>query len=254
MNGTVLEVLGLSKRFGTHVVLSDVSFTLGQKEILGIIGPSGGGKTTLLRCLNFLEVPDGGRVEYPGVMEWDARREGGAEDKDMVNLRRHVGMVFQGFNLWESRTVVENLTLAPVVVRGMTAKAAQELARDLCRQFGLEDKLLRSAVTLSGGEKQRVAIIRALMMQPFVMLLDEITSALDPVLTVEVMGAIRKLRERGLAMIIVTHHLDFASSLCDRLMFLHEGRILQLGPPISLQEEPASPKVRQFVEVLRRAR
>jgi len=265
--GEILSVHEVWKRFGQVEVLRGVSFGLRQGEILGVIGPSGGGKTTLLRCLDLLETLDGGQINYRGshnlmVVSDDARglRSDSGTDKGPLSedgtnaLRKDIGFVFQGFNLWEERTVLGNLVLAPMVVLAQPRGAAEERARELCRQFGLGDKIEAKVTQLSGGQRQRVAIIRALMMEPKIMLLDEVTSALDPVLTVEVMQAIRQLREKGLTMIVVTHHLEFASSLCDRIMFLSRGEAVQIDTPENLRSAPASPEVKQFLEVLRDAR
>ncbi len=262
----IITVSGLRKSFGSLLVLHDLAFDVHDGEILGVVGPSGGGKTTLLRCLNALEAFDSGEMLYlgevqvrvgPGRDTTFIREVGpGSDGNDEVlsTLRRRVGMVFQGFNLWDERTLLDNLTLAPIVVCCEPRDSAIARAEALCEQFGIEDKLRVRAWSLSGGQRQRAAIVRALMMQPRVLLLDEITSALDPVLTVEVMSAIRQLRDRGLTLVIVTHHLDFATALCDRLMFLSGGAIVQLGAPSTLRDRPASEEVARFLDILRRAR
>lgn len=258
----VLRVERLSKSYGENSVLHDVSFALHENEILGVIGPSGGGKTTLLKCLNCLEMFDDGAVEFYGKVKLSVDKDGAMKVRNGVaetlltegaitNIRRDVGFVFQSFNLWEDKTVLENLILGPIVVLSQQRKTAEERARQLCRQFGLEEKLHSRVWQLSGGQRQRVAIMRALAMAPKIMLLDEITSALDPVLTAEVLQAIRQLREQGLAMLLVTHHIEFASSLCDRLMFLSHGRVLQLDIPKNLRQMPASEEVKSFLETLR---
>lgn len=262
----ILRVGGICKRFDSNEVLRGVSFALREREILGVIGPSGGGKTTLLKCLDLLESIDAGRIEYHGPHNLvvtangvtglrEAESASHPLSEDTINtLRQDIGLVFQGFNLWEERTVMGNLTLAPMVVLGARRSVSEAKAVDLCRQFGLADKAHAKVWQLSGGQRQRVAVIRALMMQPKLMLLDEITSALDPVLTVEVMQAIRKLRDQGLTMILVTHHIEFASSLCDRILFLSEGRAVQLDTPENLRKRPATEEVRTFLEILRAAR
>lgn len=264
---SLLRVDGIWKSFGDTPVLRGISFSLREKEILGVIGPSGGGKTTLLRCLDFLETIDQGRVDYHGPHNLTVAANGlaglrsGGDDEtqpiteNMINaVRRDIGFVFQGFNLWEERTVLGNLTLAPTVVLGHSREQATEKAHQLCERFGLADKVNARVWQLSGGQRQRVAIIRALMMQPKLVLLDEITSALDPVLTVEVMQAIRQLRNEGLTMILVTHHIEFASSLCDRIMFLSEGRAVQIDTPENLRKSPATDEVKRFLDILRAAR
>ena len=259
---TVLRVENLSKSFGQNVVLNDVSFALHENEILGIIGPSGGGKTTLLKCLNLLETFDHGSIEFREKLKiWADGVEtlrtsnGSAEEsltEEILNgIRREVGLVFQSFNLWEEKTVIENLVLGPTVVLRQHRDLAEERANQFCQQFGLQEKIHSKVWQLSGGQRQRVAIIRALMMSPKIILLDEITSALDPILTAEVLQAIRQLRDQGLAMLIVTHHIEFASSLCDRMMFLSHGKILQLDTPKNLRQSPASEEVKSFLETLR---
>jgi ABC-type polar amino acid transport system ATPase subunit len=265
--GEILRVEGIWKRFGQTEVLRGVSFALRQGEILGIIGPSGGGKTTLLKCLDLLEPLDKGQIQYHGPHNLTVTENGtsrlradgdsveGVLSEDATNaLRQDIGFVFQGFNLWEERTVLGNLSLAPLVVLKLAREVVEQKARDLCRQFALEDKTEAKVSQLSGGQRQRVAIIRALMMEPKIMLLDEITSALDPVLTVEVMQAIRQLRDKGLTMVIVTHHIEFASSLCDRIMFLSHGEAVQIDTPENLRTAPASAEVKRFLEILHDAR
>jgi polar amino acid transport system ATP-binding protein len=263
----VLRVDNICKSFGSTSVLRSISFALHEREILGVIGPSGGGKSTLLRCLDMLETIDQGRIDYhgphnlsvaaDGVSGLTARGDGENQpiSEQTINaLRRDIGLVFQGFNLWEERTVLGNLVLAPMVVLGQTHDAASAEARRLCERFGLADKVDARVWQLSGGQRQRVAIIRALMMQPKLILLDEITSALDPVLTVEVMQAIRQLRDEGLTMILITHHIEFASSLCDRILFLSEGRAVQIDTPENLRKSPATEEVKRFLDILRAAR
>ena len=261
-NAAVLRIENLSKSFGDNVVLRDISFTLHKNEILGIIGPSGSGKTTLLKCLNLLETFAHGSIEFGGELKiWadgdetlKASRGAATEflTEEVVNgIRREVGLVFQSFNLWEDKTVIENLVLGPTVVLRQSRQAAEEKAIQLCLKFGLQEKIRSRVWQLSGGQRQRVAIIRALMMSPRIILLDEITSALDPVLTAEVLQAIRQLREQGLAMLIVTHHIEFASSLCDRIMFLSHGQILQMDTPMNLRQHPESGEVKSFLETLR---
>lgn len=261
----VLRVDGIWKSFDGKSVLRGISFALKQAEILGIIGPSGGGKTTLLRCLNVLETINRGLIEYFGRITLSVNADGKVVieavgrparpfEATISALRRDIGFVFQGFNLWEEKTVLENLTLAPRAVLGKTKQEVEEKSHLLGRQFGIEDKFNVRGWQLSGGQKQRVAIMRALMMEPKVILLDEITSALDPVLTVEVMQAIRQLRDLGLAMIVVTHHIDFASSLCDRIMFLAHGSAIQVDTPDKLRNSPATDEVKKFLEILQSAR
>ena len=262
----VLRVEAIGKSFGYNTVIRGVTFDLYPKEILGIIGPSGGGKTTLLKCLDLLETLDSGTIEFFGqwkVASVDGNQsicETGREElveelneEHVHRIRQRIGLVFQSLNLWEERSVLGNLVLAPVVVRGTTRAAAEERAFELCERFGLEDKLKQTVWQLSGGQRQRVAIIRALMMEPEVLFLDEVTSALDPVLTFDVLETIRELQQRGLTMILVTHHLEFASSICDRLMFLAGGKTLQLDSPENLRRKPATDEIKRYLEVLRAA-
>lgn len=261
----IVSANALQKDFGGNVVLRDVGFQLQEREILGVIGPSGSGKTTLLRCLNLLELPTGGTLRYIGqlrVVAQPADRVRVVSDvdgrplrsADICRFRQGVGLVFQGYNLWQDRTVLDNLTLAPRRVLGEEKHVACERAAELCAQFGMTHRLRAPIATLSGGERQRVAIIRALMMHPRVLLLDEVTSALDPVLTLDVMHMIRKLRDEGMTMVVVTHHLDFASTLCDRIMYLSDGAAVQVATPVELRTNPATAEVRAFLQVLRDAR
>jgi ABC-type polar amino acid transport system ATPase subunit len=249
-----VSVRNVAKSFGAHVALHDISLDIRSGEILGVIGPSGGGKSTLLRCLDGLEKPDSGSIEYflDGEMRIDPTSA--LTSPALTALRRLVGFVFQGLNLWEDRSVLENLALAPRLVTGVSRGDINDRARTLCRRFGLETKLDARTWELSGGEQQRVAIVRALMMQPRLVLLDEVTSALDPVLTVDVMNAIRQLRDEGLTLVVVTHHIEFASRLCDRILFLAAGRVVQLDVPSVLRASPASAEVSQFLDLLASAR
>lgn len=215
--------------------------------------------------MNFLELPDQGIINYHNQIKFETDGclfsfSRGAEDKNKIRkdelcaLRKKIGFVFQGFNLWQERSVLGNLTLAPRVVYKENRKSAENRAKTLCAQFGLELKIFSHINSLSGGEKQRVAIIRALMMRPDFMFLDEITSALDPILTAEVLQAIQKLKNQGLTMIVVTHHLEFASKLCDRIMFLSKGSIEQIDTPENLQKNPATEEIKKFLEVLKETR
>ena len=254
----------INKSFREISVLKQVSFTVKNREIIGVIGPSGGGKTTLLRCLDFLVRIEGGSIKYnfiPSSLVIDKSGISQAtvgpvskQDKssEVANiLRKNIGFVFQGYNLWEDRTILSNLILAPMVVRAFHRDTAEQMAYEFSKQFGIEDKLSAKAWQLSGGQKQRVAIIRALMMEPRIILLDEVTSALDPVLTLGVMEAISSRRDRGLTMIIVSHHIEFVSSLCDRVIFLSKGQIEQIDTPEVLKRYPATNEVAKFLAILR---
>lgn len=264
---SIFQVNDLTKNFNKKTVLNKISFNLEGGEILGIIGPSGGGKTTLLRCLGLLEIIDGGHFKYNGRIQTIIKPrevikissneiESEEQISDFTELKYHqdIGFVFQEYNLWSWMSVLDNLILAPTIVKKIDRQSAIKKANTLCKQFGLIDKINSNAWELSGGQRQRVAILRALMMEPKVMLLDEITSALDPNLTVEVMQAILQLQKRGITMIIVTHHIEFATSLCNRIMFLSGGEIIQLDKPKILRNSPVNLEVKRFLEVLKAAR
>jgi len=261
-----LALNGVSKSFGATRALDAISFEVSEGEIIGVIGPSGSGKTTLLRCIDLLSDIDDGAIRYWGQYDVSAspdgptvKRDGEAgpdslEDDAATSIRRDIGYVFQGFNLWEDRSVLNNLTLAPRIVGKLRRQEAEYMATELCAEFGLEDKLRARPWELSGGQRQRVALVRALLMHPKVLLLDEITSALDPVLTFDVMEAVRKLQEKRMTMVIVTHHLHFASRLCNRMAFLEEGRCVQIDTPETLQSSPATLSVARFLEILEETR
>jgi ABC-type polar amino acid transport system ATPase subunit len=259
----VLSVRNLHKSFGANDVLRGIAFDLAAGEALGVVGRSGSGKSTLLRSIDMLEAFDAGTIEYFGSIRV-AVQYGRATVTSMSELdieradafrqiRRSIGLVFQTLNLWENRTVLDNMVLAPIVVLGEDAEKCRHEARELCGRFGLRDKLEARIWQLSGGQKQRVAIMRALMMKPGLLLLDEITSALDPMLVVDVMEAIRTLRQEGMSFILVTHHVEFACSVCDRLMFIEDGEVVQLGTPEEFKSESVDPRVKAFWQILRAA-
>jgi polar amino acid transport system ATP-binding protein len=252
----------VTKSFGTTQAIDRVSIEVGEGEVVGIIGPSGSGKTTLLRCIDLLSDFNDGSIKYWGSYEVQASTNGlalqfdGNAENDLLDdmvatrIRRDIGYVFQGFNLWEDRSVISNLTLAPRIVGNVARETAEKNAADLCKEFGLADKLHSRPWQLSGGQRQRVAIVRAMLMHPRVLLLDEITSALDPVLTFDVMEAVRKLQAKRMTMMIVTHHLHFASRLCDRIAYLEAGQCVQIDTPDVLQKRPATKNVERFLEIL----
>ena len=238
---TALRIEGLHKSFGRLEVLRGIDLEVAQHEVVCLIGASGSGKSTLLRCINLLEPIDAGRIEVGG-QEITAR--GVAVDR----VRRRIGIVFQSFNLFPHLRVLDNITLAPRKVLGSSRAEAEAAGRQLLRRFGLEEKALDYPDRLSGGQQQRVAIVRALAMQPDLLLLDEITSALDPELVAEVLDVVRELATGGMTMVIATHEMGFARDVADRVCFLDGGRILEQGPPAQLLAEPSEPRTRQFLQ------
>ena len=241
MTDPKLRLHGVVKRFGTKLVLDHVDLDVARGEVISLIGSSGSGKSTLLRCINLLEPTDDGVIELDGV---DVAEPG----LDADPIRRRIGMVFQSFNLFPHMTVLRNVTLGPRKVLGQSAREADTLARDLLGRIGLADKAEEYPDRLSGGQQQRVAIVRALAMQPEIMLLDEITSALDPELVGEVLDLVRELRTQGMTMLIATHEMEFAREISDRVCFLHAGRILEQGPPERLFTAPTEERTRAFLQ------
>ena len=235
-----VRVEGVRKAFGELQVLRGVDLVVEDHEVVGLIGASGSGKSTLLRCIDLLEPVDAGRIWIEGV-------EITAAGVDENAVRRRIGIVFQAFNLFPHMTVLRNVTLAQQKALGRSAAEAAK-ARELLARFGLADKATDYPDRLSGGQQQRVAIARALAMDPDVMLLDEVTSALDPVLVAEVLDAIRELAEGGITMVIATHEMGFARDVAHRVAFLDEGRILEDGPPEQIFSEPREEATRRFLD------
>ena len=236
----MIEVKNLCKSFGDLQVLKGISETINDREVVCVIGPSGSGKSTFLRCLNLLEEPSGGEVFLDGKKINDS-------DVDIDEIREKLGMVFQGFNLFPHMTVLDNLTLAPIKVKGMEKAAAEEKARKLLETVGLADKAEKCPASLSGGQKQRVAIARALAMDPEIMLFDEPTSALDPEMVGEVLNVMKNLAENGMTMVIVTHEMGFAREVADRVLFIDEGNILEQGTPAELFGNPQHDRTKNFL-------
>ena len=236
----MIEVKNLCKSFGDLQVLKGISETINDREVVCVIGPSGSGKSTFLRCLNLLEEPSGGEVFLDGKKINDS-------DVDIDEIREKLGMVFQGFNLFPHMTVLDNLTLAPIKVKGMDKAAAEEKARKLLETVGLADKAEKYPASLSGGQKQRVAIARALAMDPEIMLFDEPTSALDPEMVGEVLNVMKNLAENGMTMVIVTHEMGFAREVADRVLFIDEGNILEQGTPAELFGNPQHDRTKNFL-------
>jgi polar amino acid transport system ATP-binding protein len=241
----VIELRGVRKSFGDTEVLKGIDLAVSRGEVVVIIGPSGGGKSTLLRCVNLLDPVTAGQVFLEGE---DLTRPG----VDLNRIRRSIGMVFQQFNLFPHLTVLDNLTLAPRKLLGVERGEAERLARDLLARVGLTDKVGAHPLRLSGGQQQRVAIARALMMSPHVMLFDEVTSALDPELVSEVLDVMRDLARSGMTMLCVTHEMGFARELGDRLVFVDGGVIAEQGRPADVLGDPRQARTRQFLrKVLR---
>ena len=243
----ILEVSNLKKGFGETDVLKGVSFSLEQGQVLAIIGSSGSGKTTLLRCLNFLEQPDLGEIRVQGQPLTGA----GLSDAQIRQNRLNFGLVFQNFNLFPQYTVLENVTLAPSLLRKGSPEALREKALSLLDQVGLLSKKDSYPWQLSGGQQQRVAIARALALEPKVLCFDEPTSALDPELTGEVLRVIRGLKDKNTTMIVVTHEMEFAKSVADVVIYMADGVIEEMGPPEQLFDNPRSEKTRHFLRASR---
>ncbi len=234
----VLE--GVVKRFGSHQVLTDVDLVVGAGEVVVVLGPSGSGKSTLIRTINRLETIDGGRIVVDGQPLPD-------EGRELARLRADIGMVFQSFNLFAHKSVLDNITLGPVKVRGASKAEARDRAMALLERVGLADKAGASPAQLSGGQQQRVAIARALAMQPKVMLFDEPTSALDPEFISEVLEVMKGLADDGMTMVVVTHEMGFARSAADRIVFLDQGRVLDDTVPGPFFDGTSSPRAREFL-------
>jgi polar amino acid transport system ATP-binding protein len=235
-----IRIEDLHKSFGAYEVLSGINLSVASHEVICLIGASGSGKSTLLRCINLLEPIDSGRISLLG-------HEITGQDIDQNRVRRQIGIVFQSFNLFPHMTVLRNVTLAPTKVLRMPAAEAAEQARALLERFGLIDKQNDYPDRLSGGQQQRVAIVRALAMQPQIMLLDEVTSALDPELVAEVLEVIAELAAGGMTMLIATHEMGFAREIANRVCFLEEGRIIEEAPPAELFAEPKDERTRRFL-------
>ena len=239
----VLEVKNLKKGFGETQVLKGVSFSLEQGQVLAIIGSSGSGKTTLLRCLNFLETPDGGEIRVNGKLLTGTA----LSDNQIRENRLHFGLVFQNFNLFPQYTALENVTLAPSLLKKTSREELRRLGLALLEQVGLGQKADFYPYQLSGGQQQRVAIARALALNPQVLCFDEPTSALDPELTGEVLRVIRGLKDKNNTMIVVTHEMEFAKSVADVVIYMAEGVIEEMGTPEDVFENPQSEKTRNFI-------
>lgn len=254
LDAVMLKASNIRKSFGSLEVLKGVSLNVSPGEVVSLIGASGSGKSTFLRCLNLLEVPDSGRLETQDMAFDFSERRPKVRDGRLAGLRSEIGMVFQHFNLFPHMTVLANVIEGPVQVRGMASSAACELAMDLLVKVGLADKAQAYPAQLSGGQKQRVAIARALAMAPKAMLFDEVTSALDPELVGEVLNVLRSLASEGMTMILVTHEMSFAADISHRVGFMHDGVLAEIGKPREMLADPTNPRLRGFLERYRQGR
>lgn len=238
----MLEIKKLNKSFNNKKVLKNINLNVIEGDRLAIIGPSGCGKSTLLRCINLLEKPDSGNILFEGV--------------DLINnnklneIRRHIGMVFQSFNLFDNLTVIDNITLAPVKLKIMDITEATKKAKELLKRFNLLDKINNYPKELSGGQKQRVAIIRTLIMNPKIILFDEPTSALDPEMVLEVENVIKAIANDGMTMIIVSHEMNFIKNVANKVIFLNEGKIIETGTPSDIFENPKDESLKKFIGLI----
>lgn len=239
----MIEFSNLTKKYGTNVVLNGISGKIEKGEKIVIIGPSGGGKSTFLRCLNLLETPDSGNIVFEGTSITDRRT-------DINAVRRKMGMVFQHFNLFPHLTVLKNITLAPTMLKILDEQEAESRARELLDRIGLLDKADSYPASLSGGQKQRIAIVRSLIMNPDVILFDEPTSALDPEMVGEVLSLMKELAAGGMTMICVTHEMAFAREVATRILFMDGGRIAEEGTPDDIFGSPKSDRLKQFLNAV----
>lgn len=243
-----LEIKDIYKCFGKTEVLKGISFSLDEGEVISIIGSSGSGKTTLLRCLNFLEMPDKGTISVGDKLLFDGENKAALKDEQIRENRLHFGLVFQSFNLFPQYSVLDNVTLAPKLLKKGSNEEIDKKARELIEKVGLTEKIDSYPCQLSGGQQQRVAIARALAMNPDILCFDEPTSALDPELTGEVLRVIKDLKESGSTMIVVTHEMEFAKNVSDKIIFMADGVIEEMGTPEEIFENPKSEKTKHFLQ------
>ncbi len=236
----LIEVRGLHKNFGPLKVLKGITESIWKGEVVSVIGPSGAGKSTFLRCLNLLETPDAGQIFFEG-------QDLTAKNTDINLWRQKIGMVFQQFNVFPHMTVLQNITLAPTLLKNKSQEEASAQAMQLLERIGLSDKRDVHPGKLSGGQKQRLAIVRALAMEPDIMLFDEATSALDPEMVGEVLQVIRDLVKEGMTSVLVTHEMGFAKEISDRILFMEDGLIVEQGPPDQLFNAPQNPRTAEFL-------
>lgn len=236
----MIDVKHLSKSFGDHLVLDDISEHVSPGENVVIIGPSGSGKSTFLRCLNLLEQPTAGTITFAGTEITDPK-------VNIDAMRRQMGMVFQHFNLFPHKTILQNMVIAPIKVKHMNKAEAEKKALALLARVGLEDRADAYPIQLSGGQKQRIAIVRAMMMEPEVMLFDEPTSALDPEMVGEVLDVMKELAAGGMTMVVVTHEMGFAREVGNRVLFMADGKLLEEGTPQQIFGNPQNPRLQDFL-------
>jgi ABC-type polar amino acid transport system ATPase subunit len=240
-NGNLVELASVRKSFGDNLVLDGIELKIDRGEAIVVAGPSGSGKSTMLRCINGLEPIDSGTIRFDG-------EKVDSNDRHVYGIRAQIGMVFQSFNLFPHMTVRQNITMAPLEVKGTSKEAANERARELLELVGIPEKADEYPADLSGGQQQRVAIARALAVDPKLMLFDEPTSALDPEMIREVLDVMRDLADRGMTMVVVTHEMGFANEVCDRLVFIDGGQIVEEGPPNEFFRAAKSERAREFVD------
>ena len=247
----ILDIQNIHKRFGELEVLHGISLKAEKGDVISLIGSSGSGKSTFLRCINLLEMPEVGEISLDGSAIEFSKGKGGVrkvrDEKQIQNLRSRIGMVFQQFNLWSHLTILQNVTEAPLRVQGLSRAEANEVGMAFLEKVGIADKADTYPSYLSGGQQQRVAIARALAMRPEAILFDEPTSALDPELVGEVLGVMTKLAEEGTTMIVVTHEMDFARDVSNKALFLHQGKIEEAGVPAEMFNTPKSERLQQFL-------
>lgn len=244
---SVLEVKDIKKNFGKTEVLKGISFSLEKGEVLAVIGSSGGGKTTLLRCLNFLEFADSGTISIDSKVIYDGSSSRMQSDAEIRKNRLHFGLVFQQFNLFPQYNVLKNVSLAPTLLKRDTPENIEKMALSLIERVGLSEKINNYPCELSGGQQQRVAIARALALQPDILCFDEPTSALDPELTGEVLKVIKNLKSNDSTMIVVTHEMEFAKNVADKVIFMADGVIEEMGTPEDVFDHPKSEKTKAFL-------
>lgn len=243
----MIKIKNLYKNFGNLEVLKDINLEIHEKEVVSIIGPSGSGKSTLLRCLNLLETPTKGKISFENEVVFCNDDNLKIECKDLNEFRKNIGMVFQHFNIFPNMSVIDNITLAPINVKKISKEVARCEAEELLNKIGLIDKKDIFPTKLSGGQKQRLAIIRALAMSPKVMLFDEPTSALDPEMVKEVLELIKYVANLGMTVVIVTHEMRFAEEISDRVIFMDDGKIVEVNDPKSLFNAPIHPRTKEFL-------